>query len=276
MRVNYWSCSKFADYILGDQTPTALTSRGWHDWKQLQQSVRPIRYWIAKEGLDHLQDIVLYIPDKLYDVKCYLRNRFITKTHALTAKSTHVKRGQWCDLTGRLLPCLFDELVDFVEIELAWNNIAWNESARKEHKAPWYAVGWFKTATWRSREAGIAYLDWASSLTYNDEWFDKSHPDYNKPTLQALSSIEIKELYTWWTETYPNRPDPDDASGWTDVCEAMREANGGNMFLNECPAELQDQKAVAYEKLRKLEQEYEDEDTEMMIRLIKVRGSLWT
>lgn len=276
MRINYWSCSKFADFILGDQTPTALTSRGWHDWKQLQQSVKPIRYWVAKEGLDHLQDFIMYIPDKLFSIKYYLKNRFVVKTHALTAKPSHVKRGQWSDLTYRILPCLFDELVDFVEIELAWSRIAWDESARKEHAAPWYALGWFKTSTWRSKEAGMAYLDWASSLVLDDNWLDKSNPEYGKPTPQALAAIEIKELYNWWTEVHANRPDPYDASGWSDICDEMRESNDGILFIGECPDELQEKKTQVFSQLSEIEQRYEDEDTEMMIRLIKVRGSLWT
>jgi hypothetical protein len=33
---------------------------------------------------------------------------------------------------------------------------------------------------------------------------------------------------------------------------------------------------AALKKTREIEQAYEEEDTEMMCRLIKVRGSLWT
>ena len=38
----------------------------------------------------------------------------------------------------------------------------------------------------------------------------------------------------------------------------------------------QEECKVALQKSTELEQQYEDEDTEMMIRLIRVRGSLWT
>jgi hypothetical protein len=31
-----------------------------------------------------------------------------------------------------------------------------------------------------------------------------------------------------------------------------------------------------HEKIREMEKAYEDEDTEMLIRLVKIRGSLWT
>ena len=98
-----------------------------------------------------------------------------------------------------------------------------------------------------------------------------------KPTPQAVKAQEILALYTWWTEVYPNRPDAYDASGWTEYCEASRLSNGGkiNWSSDKSPA-LKKQSSKAHKALQKLEADYEKEDTEMMIRLIKVRHGLWT
>lgn len=274
MRKNYWSCSKLADFILGIKTPPALSSRGWDNWETMNIKERPFRYWIAKEGLDKLQNIFMYIPDKLYTAKYYLKNRFITQSHALVAKPQYVKRGEWCDLTYRMLPCLFGELEDFVEIELAWSLIAWDDDAHAKYEAPWYARGWFKLDTWRSKEAGLEYLEWASKLD-NKEWVDASDPSYGELTNQAISAIEVKALYDWWTEVYPNRPDPYDASGWSEYCAAAREETG-KFLIGECPEHLIEIRDESHLKLLAIEKQYEDEDTEMMIRLIKVRHALWT
>jgi hypothetical protein len=98
-----------------------------------------------------------------------------------------------------------------------------------------------------------------------------------KPTPQAVKAQEILALYTWWTEVYPNRPDAYNASGWTDYCEASRLSNGGKInWSSDKSPELKKQSSKAHKALQKLEADYEKEDTDMMIRLIKVRHGLWT
>jgi hypothetical protein len=157
-------------------------------------------------------------------------------------------------------------------------HIAWgSEEDRAKYKAPFWASGWFRWRTWRCPQAGLDHLDWAMTLT-NTDWCEPDHPEYGKPTGQALRAKEIKELYTWWTVTYRNRPDPYEASGWTAVCEAQREANGGkfNWSGREKNPTLKKASDKAHKLLQKIEAAYEKEDEEMMIRLIKARDSLWT
>jgi hypothetical protein len=181
---------------------------------------------------------------------------------------------------NRFLPCLFNELVDFVEIEQAWSHIAWGDKeARAKYDPPFWASGWFRWRVWRCPQAGLDHLDWAMTLTMGEDWgVDKDSPNYGKPTGQALRAKEIKELYLWWTVTYRNRPDPYDASGWTAYCEAMRVKRPGNMFSSISPKDKEDRKASdkAHKLLQKIEAAYEKEDEAMMIRLIKARDSLWT
>jgi hypothetical protein len=180
---------------------------------------------------------------------------------------------------NRFLPCLFNELVDFVEIESAWHHIAWgDEEARAKYDPPFWATGWWRWRVWRCPQAGIDHLDWAMTLTFgNDMGFEKDSPDYGKPTGQAERAREIKELYTWWTQTYRNRPDAYDASGWTEYCEASRIANGGRLrFDSDKTPEMKKQSDKAHKLLQKIEKDYEKEDEIMMIRLIKARDSLWT
>ena len=76
---------------------------------------------------------------------------------------------------------------------------------------------------------------------------------------------------------HPNRPDPMDASGWSEICSRRRE-QGQSLFssLSDKTAEEAEETAKALELCNKIEQQYDDEDTEMLIRLVKVRKSLWT
>ena len=274
---NYWSCSKLADWIRGTNKLGAATAEEWDEWRTAAKMKHNFRYWLAEEALDHLQDFVTWPIRKIYDVKYYINNRWVTRTHSLTAHPRDIKPGQWQDVGNRFLPCLFNELQEFVEIETAWHHIAWSSDERHKYNPPFWATGWFRWRTWRCPQAGLDHLDWAMTLT-NSEWCEPDHPDYNKPTLQAVRAKEIKDLYIWWTETYRNRPDPYDASGWTDHCEAMRVKYPGKFMSSLNSKDPADRKASdrAHKLLQKIEKQYEQEDEAMMIRLIKIRDSLWT
>ena len=276
MRSHYWTIGKFADWVRGTPGPGALTSEGWDAWHTKAQAAHPIRYWIAEEGLDHLQKFVYYIPDKLNDVRYYINNRWVSHSHALTAHPRDIQPGNWSDVGNRFLPCMFNELVDFVEIEQAWHHCIWSDDMKTKYDVPWYRKGWLRWRTWRSAEAGMEYLRWAETLT-NEEFLEEGEKHKAEPTYQAKAAKEIIQLYTWWTVTYRNRLDPYEASGWTAACEASRIANGGRLsFSGDKDPVLKKASDKAHKLLQKIEADYEKEDEEMMIRLIKIRGSLWT
>jgi len=277
MRSHYWTIGKFADWVRGTPKLKMGTSEEWAEWDRKASGQSPLRYWLAEEGLDILQRIVFYIPDKLYDIKYYVNNRWVTRTHSLTAHPRDIKPGNWCDVGNRFLPCLFNELVDFVEVELAWWHIAWDDEARKQFQAPWYARGWFRWRTWRSAECGLANLEWQRQLRWKEEEVGPDFKGLGELTPQAVKAQEILDLYIWWTQTYRNRPDPYEASGWTEYCEASRLANNGKLnWGGDKSPELKKMSDKAHKLLRKMEKDYEKEDEQMMIRLIKVRHGLWT
>jgi len=265
MRNNYWRCSKFADFIRGSKTLHALSGKEWKEWHQKEKTIHPFRYWLAEEALGSIQNFINWPLDKYHNIKWYLNNRFISQSHQLTASAKHIKRGQWCDITERILPCLFDTLVDYVEIELAhiqcWNN-------RK-----------YKWKNGRCQKAGRDNLYWQESLVYNED--SGVYPGdklYGKLTKQAINAKEIHDLYVWWTEIYSNRLEPMDESGWSEFCSRKRTSGDGFMdFLDadETTEHRKESKRIL-SKLNKLEKKYHNEDTNMMIRLIKVRDSLWT
>ena len=273
----YWSCTPFADWLRGTKKLSAGTAEEWDDWTTTAQMKHNFRYWLAEEALGHIQDVVTWPTRTLYDIKYYVNNRWVTRTNSLTAHAKDIKPGQWQDVGNRFLPCLFNELVDFVEIETAWSQIAWGEKEdTAKYNPPFYATGWWRWRTWRCPQAGLDNLKWQSELIHNEDYC-KDQPYYMKPTPQAVKAQEILALYTWWTEVYPNRPDAYNASGWTDYCEASRLSNGGKInWSSDKSPELKKQSSKAHKALQKLEADYEKEDTDMMIRLIKVRHGLWT
>jgi hypothetical protein len=171
---------------------------------------------------------------------------------------------------------LFNELRDFVEVELAWWHIAWSDSAeKKKYRAPFWATGWFRWRTWRCPQAGLDNLAWQKTCT-NKDYTPEDHPDYGKLTHQAYAAMEIEALYKWWTEVYPNRPDPHDAGGWSAYCEQRRASGTGFLDFEDRSEEELEQSRLALDATQAVEDKYNQEDEEMLIRLIRVRNSLWT
>jgi hypothetical protein len=276
MRANYWSCSKFADWLRGTAKLKAGTGKEWRLWKEVAKESHPVRYWIVEEGLDYLQNFVNWPLDRMHDVRYYINNRWITRSHALTAHARDIRPGDWCDVGNRFLPCLFNELVDFVEVEQAWHHVMWDEEARKKFAVPWHRR-FLRFRTWRCPDAGIEHLLWASGLKLDEHMgTDKGSEDYGKPTHQALAAQEILALYRWWREVYPNRPDVHDASGWSAYCEMRRNKGYDFLDLEDKTDDEAAQCKTALEKSNEIEKAYDDEDEAMMIRLIKIRDSLWT
>jgi hypothetical protein len=277
MRTHYWSCSKFADWLRGTPKLKAGTGREWRLWKEAAKDTHPVRYWIVEEGLDAVQNFVNWPLDQLNDVRYYINNRWVTRSHCLTAHPRDIPRGEWRDVGNRFLPCLFNELVDFVEIEQAWHHVLWSDEERKKYQVPWWRSGWLRWRTWRSPEAGLEYLRWASGLTMDESMgLEPGEEGWGEPTYQAKAAKEIIELYTWWKDVYPARPDPHDASGWAEYCEMRREKGYHFLDMEYNTEEERAQCRSALDKTREIEDAYNLEDEEMMIRLIRVRHALWT
>ena len=53
---NYWSCTKFADWLRGTAKLGAGTSEQWDEWRTTAQMKHNFRYWVAEEALDAIQN----------------------------------------------------------------------------------------------------------------------------------------------------------------------------------------------------------------------------
>jgi hypothetical protein len=124
----------------------------------------------------------------------------------------------------------------------------------------------------------IAHLEWAAALTMGSSYsYHPTHKEYNKPTPQAVAAQEILDLYHWWTEEYPNRAEPHDVSGWSELCDRRRSNDPDDILgMDDQTKEQRAESRRILKQLHKIESEYEREEESMMIRLIKVRHSLWT
>lgn len=170
----------------------------------------------------------------------WVRHRTTNRYHVI---KTGLEPG-WYDTDAVLESVAWSLLVKYVEVECA---SMWNMSERRYNK-PELPV----------REAGLAWLKYQYTPSPGEDgnpgW--PGNPD-NK---------EIETIYRWYTEDRVRRPDPYD--------NYVSNRNTISMQLG--LRELDDNKEPSWWDPIKIEETYDDEDTDMLIRLIKIRRSLWT
>lgn len=259
-RYTYWAHSKFVKNIrrrLGvEVAPDAASARGWREFNQRMKG--SFKHWLTDDLVDHIQDIVLFPSDVYRNIRIRLKKRFVERNWCMDTK---LGRWEYHEIDTRVIHGLFETLVDFVEHEKAnmqYISESWKdgEQVKVDRVFP-------------SREKGLEYLDWEAGL-------DEESPH------QAETAREVKELYLWWKDVRPNRPDPMDASGWSTYCEERRnECDDEDDFWCQFDHEDETEEEAAHasemiDKLHQIEEQQYQEDTDMAIRLIKIRRSMWT
>lgn len=250
--------------------PSALTWDEWQEWKKKTKTERPFVFFV-KETLPKYYDDVVYYTTLPYDTfRNFIRSRITQRWHMV---NTGLKPG-YHEISERMLHANFNLLTDFVEVEQAWMQVLWGKDKEERNKFPWWSLNPTRFSSFRNPEAGLKYLEWETSVLM-DKNYTKNKKDWGKPTPQAKNAMEIIKLYKWWKNRI-NRVDPYDASGWNELC-AERRAGGHGLFSDKGITEdFKKREKVALNKLRKLEEKYSKEDESMLIRLIKIRESLWT
>lgn len=183
-RRNYWSNSKFGEKLYSMVSivkPRSATMEGWGNWKRDVQGSNPKLYWIVDKLLDDLQDVVYYPYDVYEMIRVYMRNRYIDKLHII---DTRLSKGDYHEISERMLNGLFSLLVEYVEVEKA----GMGDSDG--------VIG------------GISYLLWEANL----------EEDWNR--VQRETAIEVLELYDWWKNIRPSRIDVYILSGLEELSKA--------------------------------------------------------
>ncbi|MHB1665877.1 hypothetical protein [Thiomonas sp.] len=260
-RTRYWSCSTLANRLYaqaGVPKPEAATMEDWKAWRTEAQGRHPFLYALIETWFERLQDLCYFPTDVLEEARHQWLNR-VTRSHTLPSD---LKPGGYYDLDTVLLHSLFTALVDFVEIEKAARRTS---SIEDRHSLPWWARHRFlRWKPWRSPKDGLAYLAWEAGLD------DPELAEHLRSPAQARVAREILALYHWWKIERPARTDPHDASGWSAWCE------NHPPFANDRTPEDRDERFRILERLRELESQYQEEDTDRLIRLIRIRSELWT
>jgi len=236
--------------LLGE-TPNFASMEEWRDIDIREKSM-PMRYFILRTvpcwiSVKHMQ-----LNDFRYWFKYRLQNKH--KYHLVNTGLT----PNYYEIDKRMLHANFNLLKNFVEDELA-NLQYWN---RDKNDPNWI---------FDNKLAGLEHLDWQISLIHDESaGIAKDHKLYGKATPQAINATETKKLYLWWVNDRPNRKDP-----WGSIeldhkpSKSMYDAFTGT-------DEEKAARIVRGKKRMAMEEKYNSEDDEMLIRLIRVRQDLWS
>lgn len=245
------------------ERPDALTWDAWDEWHEETKKSNPRGYWLYETvpvWLDRLQRRII---DPIRDTRAWIRYRTFDKYHVI---KTHLKPG-YQDFDERCLHGMFNMLVDYVECELAHKSAMFVSEDRQQ--LPWYSKGWLRFKNARRPQIGINHLKWETTLD------SQSTPTASRSDWQAEKARDIMDLYHWWKYVRPNRKDPMDLSGWSQLCAERR--SRGIQPLSDKGLTKADKKREreCLDKSAAIEQAFEDEDTNQLIRLIKIRKGLW-
>ena len=218
----------------------ARSSEDWAYFREYHKKNNPIRYWLTNE----FESIFIWpITMRWERVSDWVRYRTYNRYHIV---NTGMEPG-YVDVTERMLHINFNMLKDFVEIEKAH---MWEWSGNPKMEQP-----------------GVSYLAWEMGL---EEVNDNS---------QAENAREIYELYDWWTNQRPYRVE-DNTEDWEAYRKLSDEIYGDTdeFFLREDKdtSELKFLRKTWLDNSNTIERNNLMEDEKMLIRLVKIRSSLWT
>jgi hypothetical protein len=239
--------------------PYYATAEEWVDFDKDFKKNAPIRYFFCK---GKFRNAWWKIKNFFEDIIDWIKYRTISKYHIVDSGLS----PNYYDIPELMLYTNFNLLVRYVEEELPALH-SWNEREKIKNLFGWkYYLPWFikKHLKYNKKyaiEYGMVHLDWEQTLTGE---IDKQ---------QAKVAKEIKELYLWWTEERPKRklPEyPDIERENTHIFEVF-----SDKWRRENPEYAKAWKNYI-EEANKLEEKWDEEDEEMLIRLTKVRQHLWT
>jgi hypothetical protein len=252
--------AKFRKWMNFNPPPTHDMD-GWNEFEDEFKKEAPIRYFIK-------YFIVLKIGGffaSLSHIGWAIRYRTVSKYHIV---NTQLEPG-YHEVDTRMLHASFELLVDYVEIECA-NMVG---VADKGKLAPNSIRGWkdkhlpsiMKVKEFRSRELGIQHLQWETTLNAAEL------NEYERSPQQAAKAVQILILYTWWKDVYPNReevphPDRESVHFLEFLSKKWKKKNP------EASAKIEAWSRSVYEQ----ELDWDKEEEEMLIALMKIRKGLWT
>jgi hypothetical protein len=232
----------------------ALSGEGWNLFNAEFKSKAPIRYWFHR---DFNRNFILPIKWRIDEISEWIRYRTYDKYHVV---KTGLPPG-YADKDTIMLHTNFNLLKDYVEVEIAMRE--WWSDDEPKSWAVNYVPLYRRFMNFRRPDLGLKQLEWAATLD------DPALPIHEQSPHQAVHARETIKLYKWWVSERPSREEV--------VIRNLRNViDRDDLFPDfsshpEYPDYIND-----IRRSNDQEDDWHNEDEEMLIRLIKIRRGLWS
>ena len=256
MRIIYWSDTKFANSIRKlfgiPVQPTSATFGGWENYRNESKTISKFGYSLV-EFLDTIQDIVMFIPDKLRGATYFISN-IKNKTNVL---KTNAPLGTWSDLCQKIPDALMLSVIDFIEVEAFHNMVCYGSDTKDPVIIDYNSQSYIK------RELFPMKIDSLTRGNYGLAWLDFQIASFakNKRDIDRHPYQKIKAAYLFARHEYFQ----------FDAWELVNYD-----FDSSKPFEITEEKSKAYEEIQKLETEFSEKVTKHCTNIVKYRDHLWT
>jgi hypothetical protein len=251
----------FKKYLFPDM-PEAASMEDWDEWNN--NAMKSKFKWFIADIVPTWFAVTFQYRYENFISK--LKSKYIRKHNLIKINS--LKDDEWYDTDTRLMHGMFQLIVDFVELEKSHMQIVLSEENTTRR---------MRKVNYRSAEMGIKYLDWEISLKKEESGLN-----------QAKNAKTIKELFVWWKYDRPMRVEPMDVKGSMGMStntfyDAMEDDKNDSDRVSSMFARIdrkKDKEPELYKSVNKAcddaEKKYDKEDEQMLIKLVKIRKSLWT
>jgi hypothetical protein len=236
-----------------------MSTKGWRLFEDEFKERAPARYWVTRT----FRRRFIYPLTWKYDaISQWIRYRTINRYHII---KTGLQPGYY-EIDEQMLHSNFNMLKTHVECDLA-SRTYWM-SYEHMAKASWFEKHmpfYYAIFPFCRPEMGLKHLDWAATLD------DPLIPLYEQSPLQAAAARETKLLYLWWVVDRPAR-----AQG-SYPGYSMQGLGKLGMLDDDFDDTAEDYKAykTSIDAITAQETKWEDEDTDYLVRLVKLRKTLW-
>lgn len=238
-------------FLIPSYHDNSMTWEGWDRYNGRLKRRFPVRWFLSNDIPDFWTD---WVKRPIRSTRSFFRYRTKDRYHIV---DTGLEPGYY-DSDTRMIHSAFNLLRDYVELELAAMHHAADEAEPSESTHSFYGrIKRFRAKQERDPKAGLAYLDWEIEETFGNVSIGQ--------LTQAEAAQEKKFLYLWWTVYRPQRGD----------LYKMPLIWSGNGYDETLPVFSQDC-AWQYHLVQQLEKFYEDEDEEMLHRLVAIRTRMWS
>lgn len=258
-RATYWSHSKFADKMRDlfgiPHHPAAGT---WQEWKEIHKREKEISPFGVKlvESLNTIQKCVYWPADTLRDFTYFLSN-VSHKSHVLR---TRVKFGQWADVTSKIPDALMFAIIDFIEQECFWMNVAFVSGKEQLEKLE-PEVRKYVTQSYIMRKFGRTKVSDSVRAKHARDWINfqiANSPEQNLEVYEAIWAAYQFAKTRYFT------------------FDAFEESGYNLMNFDVSFGKISQEKSEMHKKITVLEDQFESEVEKHCTNIIKYRKYLWT